>query len=225
MAQVTSELWKQLFEMDNTIKEYAFEINGVWYGAEAETTSSVSNDLYGEFGIGNANCAKLELSLFADEITKGATIKRFVRLRNGDTVSEWLPKGTFYTNRRAEDDGYWTIEAFDAMLKAEQEYLPATITEDWPRAMTAAVQDISTAIGVPVDARTYINPAYMLAMPVGYTMRQVLGHIAAAHGGNWIITDTEQFYLVPLLSIPAESNSLVTERGSAILIGGVRLIV
>ena len=225
MAQTTSELWKQLLEMDHTIIEYAHEINGVWYDADSETASSVSNDLFAEVGIGNANCAKLELNIFAEEIPKGAQIKRYIRLKNGDTVSEWLPKGTYYANRRANDDGYWTIEAFDAMLKTEQDFLPATITDTWPRAMTEVANDISTAIAVPIDARTYINPAYTLPMPVGYTMRQVLGHIAAAHGGNWIITANEELCLVPLLSAPAETSNLVTERGQSILFGGVRIIV
>lgn len=225
MAQTTSALWRELFETPGTTREYGFDISGVWYGTEAEVSNSVSNDLYGEFGFGNAACAKLTLEIYADNIPKGATIKRFIRLANGDLVSEWLPKGIFFTNRRAVDDGFWVVEAFDAMLKGEQTYLPDTIIDDWPKPMTDAVNECAERMGVTIDPRTVINPAYMLEMPVGYTVRQVLAHIAAAHGGNFIITDVGELYLVPLLSAPAESYNLVTERGSAITLGGVRLIV
>ena len=49
--------------------------------------------------------------------------------------------------------------------------------------------------------------------------------IAAAHGGNWHMSDAGRLRLVPLLSAPAESSLLVTEHGDAILFGGVRILV
>ena len=111
MAQTTSELWKSLWRMPNTEREYKFEINGVEYGPDQEVEHSYSNGLFEDFGIGNAYTASLKISLFADNIPKAATIKRYIRLKNGTQVSEWIPKGTFFTNRRSEDDSYWTLEA------------------------------------------------------------------------------------------------------------------
>lgn len=225
MAQATSAVWQSLLEMSGTLAEYRFTINGTEYSSDAEISHEVTNDLFEEFGIGGANCAMLNLEIIADNIPRGAEIKRAVRLVNGDTVSEWLPKGTFYTNRRICDGDYWRIEAYDAMRKADSDYLPDTITDDWPKPMAEAVAEIAAAMGVEIDSRTEIDPSYMLAMPVGYTKRQVLAHIAAAHGGNWIISDTGKLYLVPLLSFPAETRLLVTERGRSITLGGVRLVV
>ena len=124
-----------------------------------------------------------------------------MRLVNGDAVSEWLPKGTFYTNRRFCDGDYWRIEAYDAMRKADSNYLPDTVIDDWPKPMSEAVAEIAAAMGVEIDPRTNINPAYMLEMPVGYTRRQVLAHIAAAHGGNWIISDAGMLWLIPLTAV------------------------
>ena len=58
-----------------------------------------------------------------------------------------------------------------------------------------------------------------------YSIRQELQWIAAAHGGNWIITGEGKLLLVPLLSMPEETSRLVTEYGDAITLGGVKIRV
>lgn len=225
MAQQTSALWKQLIQERNTEKEYAFDINGVWYGPEAEVSHSVDNSLYESFGIGNAMSATLNMSLYAPDIPRGAVIKRYVRLVNGSRASEWLPKGVFFVNRRTVEDGYWTVEAYDAMLKADITWTPrAGFT--WPCTMEAAAQDIALSMDVELDERNVYLPYTMDAYPEGeYMRRDALRDIAAAHGGNWYMSDAGKLRLVPLISFPAETNLLVTEYGSAIVFGGVRILV
>lgn len=225
MAQTTSELWKTLFSMRNTVREYKFEINGVTYGPDSEVEHSVDSGLYENFGVGNAFNATLKLSLFTEDVEKGATIKRYVRLKNDSQVSEWIPKGIFFVNHRKFDAGYWDIEAYDAMLKAEQVFLSEGDVGGWPRPMPTVVQEICSRMGVDLDSRTTLNQSYMVEYPNDYTMREILGHIAAAHGGNWIVTDSGDLYLIPLVSIPDETNLLVTEHGDAITFGGVRILV
>lgn len=225
MAQATSELWKTLWRTPGTEQEYGFDINGVWYGPEQEVSHSVNAGLYEKFGFGNATIASLTLSLFADNIPRGATIKRFIRLRNGDQVSEWLPKGIFFTNRRSEDDGRWTVEAFDSMRKAEVIWDPDQ-SLSFPLSMPRAVQEFARIMGVEIDPRTSLNASYTIDYPANdYTIRDELRFIAAAHAGNWVITDVGKLLLVPLLSIPEETNYLVTEHGDAITFGGVRILV
>ena len=232
MAQTTSALWKALWRTKGTTWEYKFDIARTVYGPDVEVTHSVDSGLYEQFGIGNAATAKLNLSLFAENIPKSATIKRYIRLRNGDTVSEWLPKGVFFTNRRGEEDGYWTVEAFDAMRKAEQPWDPDQ-SLNFPLPMPAAVAEFARIMGVEIDPRTTLNPAYTIDYPTSdpdsetgdyYSIRQELQWIAAAHAGNWIITGDGKLLLVPLMSIPDETNYLVTEYGAAITIGGVRIL-
>ena len=225
MAQVTSELWKTLWRTPGTEREYGFDINGVWYGPEQEVSHSVNAGLYEKFGFGNATIASLTLSLFADNIPRGATIKRFIRLRNGEQVSEWLPKGIFYISRRSEDDGRWTVEAFDAMRKAEVIWDPDQ-SLSFPLSMPDAVKEFARIMGVEVDPRTKLNAAYTIDYPANdYTIRDELRFIAAAHAGNWVITDAGKLFLVPLMSEPEETNYLVTEHGDAITFGGVRILV
>ncbi len=225
MAQQTSDLWKSLLRDRNTEKEYAFDINGIWYGPEAEGSHSVEYSLFDSFGIGNAMSATLSLELYADEIPREAVIKRYVRLVNGSLSSEWLPKGVFFTNRRTNDDGYWTIEAYDAMLKADITWTPRKGFA-FPCTMQAAVEDIALSMGVELDERNVYQPYTMPAYPDGeYMRRDALCDIAAAHGGNWYMSDASKLRLIPLISFPAETNYLVTEHGDAILFGGVRILV
>lgn len=225
MAQQTSSLWKTLIRDRNTNREYAFDINGVWYGPEAEVDHSVSSSLFEDFGIGNAMSASLSMSLYAEEIPRGAVIKRYIRLTNGVQTSEWLSKGVFYTNRRTEDDGQWSIEAYDAMLKADITWTPRPGFA-FPCTMEAAAQDIAFSMGVELDERNAYRPYIMQEYPDGeYTRRNALEDIAAAHGGNWHISDAGKLRLVPLISFPSETSCLVTEHGAAILFGGTRILL
>ena len=235
MAQQTSELWKILWRTQNTRKEYAFDINGTWYGPDVEVSHSVDSGLYEENGIGNATAAKLTISLYADNIPRAATIKRFIRLVNGNQVSEWLPAGVFFANRRSVDDDYWTIEAFDVMRKAEVPWEPDQ-SLNFPLPMPAAVAEFACIMGCEVDPRTSLNLTYTIDYPTtdpdsdepvnnNYTIRHELQWIAAAHGGNWIVTSEGKLLLVPLLSMPEETHYLITERGDAITFGGVRILV
>lgn len=223
MAQATSELWKALVRSGNALREYAFDIGGVWYGPEAEVSHAVDGSLFEAFGVGNAMSATLNMSLYAGQIPRGAVIKRYVRLTDGGQTSEWLPKGVFFTNRRTNDDGLWTVEAYDAMLKADITWTPRP-GFTFPCTMEAAVRDIALSMEVELDERNVFQPYTMDAYPAGeYMRRDALRDIAAAHGGNWVISDAGRLRLVPLISFPVETGYLVTERGGAILFGGMKI--
>ena len=225
MGQSVSELWKTLWNMGNTEKEYAFKIAGVAYYKDKIVEHNADDALFEDFGIGNAYIASLKLGVYADDIPKGAKIERFVRLVNGDQVSEWIPKGVFYANRRADDDGFWTVEALDGMRKAEIVWEPRQ-TLNFPLSMISAVNEFARIMGVEVDDRTEINEAYTIDYPANdYTIRSILQFIAAANGGNFVMTDEGKLRLVPMLSAPEETSNLVTERGAVILIGGVAISV
>ena len=225
MGQAVSELWKTLWNMRNTRREYAFEINGVWYGPEQEVEHSADSSLFEDFGIGNAYVASLTLGLYASDIPRGAEIKRYVRLVNGEQISEWLPKGVFYANRRVEDDGYWSVSAMDSMRKAEIVWEPDQSLV-FPLSMSKAVTEFARIMGVELDERNEISSKYTIDYPANdYTIRNELEFIAAAHGGNFVMTEVGKLRLVPLISAPKETNHLVNERGAAIVIGGVLISV
>nr|DAR58150.1 MAG TPA: hypothetical protein [Caudoviricetes sp.] len=225
MGQTTSALWHDLLHKPGTEREFKFVINDVEYGKDAEVSHSVESQLFEEFGIGNACCATLKLAVIADNIPRAATIKRYLRLVNGTQATAWIPKGVFFTNKRSRDDDYWEVEAYDAMRKADVVWEPSN-SLTFPMSMPTAVNLFCQMMGVTLDKRTALNSAYTIDYPANdYTVRNELCFIAAAHGGNWIITDAGKLLLIPLLSMPTETNYLITEAGNAITFGGVRILV
>ena len=74
-----------------------------------------------------------------------------------------------------------------------------------------------------VDSRTYgfLTAGYEIALPVGYTMRETLAHIAGAYGGNFIITSENKLLFVPLYGLDPDvtGSYLADENGNALVLG------
>lgn len=65
--------------------------------------------------------------------------------------------------------------------------------------MPSAAAEMARLMGVELDPRTRLHAGYLIDYPANdYTLRDILRFIAAAHGGNWIITDQGRLLLVPL---------------------------
>lgn len=235
--QNTSDLYKSIRDNPLCSAETRATIAGVRYEQDRlsppETTGSLFPD--GKPSVGNCISRQLDLTILpAGTIPRMAEIKLETRLVIKDALtedilqaSEWIPKGTFYIDTRTQDWGTnaMTIHAYDAMLKAEQMFLTETTEDDWPKPMDEVVEEIAKRMGVTVDSRSVISHTMMVGFPLEYTMREILGYIAAAHAGNWIITDAGALRLIALNCIPAETSNLVDEDGYAITFGGVRIIV
>ena len=144
--------------------------------------------------------------------------------------SEWLPQGVFYIDTRevtANQDGLdvLTIHGYDAMLKTEQEYASNDVVGD--NYDTAYVRAIANAIGIEVDDRTWelMGTGYIVPIPLGYTMREILGFIAASYVGCFIMTDEGKLRLVSMTDLPAETNLLIDSVGDVILVGGDSILI
>lgn len=142
-----------------------------------------------------------------------------------ERVSEWIPQGVFYIDTREytqNDDelNLMTLHCYDAMLMTEQDY-PETDGVIYPARDVDIVNIIAGALGVSVDARTWeiMTDGYMISLPAGYTMREVLSNIAAMYCGNWVMNYDGELLLVALNGIPAETNYLVDEFGACITFG------
>lgn len=230
-----SDLWRQMLADPAHAVEAKLKIAGVEYGEDQIVRKSlmVYGGLYSTFGIGNCCARQIEFEIYPQgTIPRQAKIEVYVRLRLGEQVSEWIPKGVFFFSTRKTDriTGVLSVHGYDAMLKAEETWLDSSYdTETWPMPAATAVADIAARMGVAVDSRTVLDAAFPMQYPVDdegdMTMREALGRIAVANAGNWIITDEGKLLLVGLNSMPKETNYLVTETGSAITFGGVRILV
>ena len=207
--------------------EYLANIAGVDYDMTQLSNIRLRHPLFATFGIGSACSAQLNVSYYSDVVPAGLeSVKIYYRERGSS--EPWILRGTYIIAETTVRNDMVSLVAYDYMLKTETPYLinGGGDSGDWPRSMTTVVQEIADAIGVGVDSRTNIPSTYQQEYPIDYTMREVLCHIAAACGGNWIITPQNNLLLVPLAtSMPAETFNLITEDGSAILVGGVRIRV
>jgi len=200
--QTTSATWKALYAAGAPM-EARVEIGGTVY---AETSAPVISRaaMQDSLSVGNVVSAALLLSVRTGAtIARSAEVEISVRLNDGETASEWLPAGTFYISRRARDpvSGLLALECYDALLKANAVWTPSSGT--WPRSMSSVVTEFLTLLGVSLDSRTAIpsGAAFVVSEPAeGTTIRDVLGMIGQAGGGNWIITPENRLRLVPLVS-------------------------
>ena len=180
--------------------------------------------------IGNAVSSEISVKMMmpSTAIPRMGKMTLYERVCNATQQSEWLMQGVFFIDTRSEsnnDSSYktLTLHGYDAMLKAEQDY-PNT-NHAWPYLDTSVVAEIATAMGVSVDSRTnsFLTAGNMIDLPVGYTMRETLGHIAALYCGNFVISSDGKLLLVPLFGLDSDEwltgNYLADEDGNALTFG------
>lgn len=160
----------------------------------------------------------------AGAIPRMALVRPYVRVRNTTQVAEWIPQGLFYIDTREysqNDTGLniMKLHCYDAMLMTERDFPDGVGT--WPMVDTDVVSLVANELGVSVDQRTWdvMTEGYNISTPAGYTMREVLGNIAAMYCGNWVMTYDGNLLLVSLNSIPKETNYLVDNFGNTITFG------
>lgn len=219
------------------ITEGANAIINSYENARIVSATTKASMLESELTIGNCIAKKLHLVLanYAGMrvIPRMARIRMQYRLNDGVTQSDWYPKGTYWIDTRAEsDNGVLEINAYDAMLRAEQPFMQSGNQGQWPRSDYIVADQIATRISAPLDPRTaeIITHNYEIQYPGygegAYTCREVLSFIGQMYGGNWIITDENRLRLIILGDIPDDStNYLVTQNGDYITMGGDRIRV
>ncbi len=233
--QSTSELYRELMRDPMHSVETRVDIAGTTYDRrriiQCETSAQLIESA--ELLIGCCIARQLDLTIRpVGDIPRQAEIRLYARLASGLQVSEWIPRGVFFISRREEDavSGLLTLHAYDAMLKSGAVWLDSSYdTLNWPMPAQTAAEDITRRMGVELDPRTALDPAFPVQYPVDnagdMTMGEVLSRLAVANAGNWTITNAGKLLLVPLNSAPAETSYLVTEHGEAITFGGVRILV
>lgn len=226
--QTVSALYQQIMSGEH-YAERKINIAGTDYGEDTIVSLTTTGGLFadGTLSVGSAVSREINLSLWniSTTIPKMAKLIPYYRLSNGTQTSEWIQKGVYYIDTRSVDSGLLTIHGYDDMLKAEQIWTPEQSLE-FPMPMTQAANIIADIMGVEIDARTVLNSAYTVDYPANdYTLRDVLRYIAAAHGGNWIMSDAGELWLVGLNTLPPETNYLCDEDGDWITFGGDRILV
>lgn len=204
--------------------EYKADIAGVEYGMHDIKSANIEQPLFETLSVGNTCSAELTLSVWPiQEIPKGAKI---IPYRRESEEAPWKKLGEFFIDSRDEQGPFLELTAYDCMLKTEALWEPSQ-DKEFPMPMREAAEDIAQSIGTMLDSRCQFNSSYRVEIPLdGASKREVLGYIASAHAGNWIVTEEGKLLLVPLFSYtPLDTNYLVSEDGDAITFGGVRILI
>lgn len=229
--QETSALWKSMWATGQARLESKAYIDGTEYTQISDPVISRAA-LLNSLTVGNASSATCEFTVRTnDTIPKGAEVIVVQRLVDGDTVSEWLPAGTFYISHRSKDpiNGLLSLECYDGLLKtnvAMPTVIPWTdndgnfittdtgeilyVTLHYPASMKMLLDDILYTLGMELDPRTSIatGAQYVIeSVNSGTTVNDVLKQIAAANGGNWIMTPRNKLRLVPIVSASGAASA------------------
>lgn len=185
---------------------------------------------------GKAVSAEIHLKILKPygELPPMAQVIPYVRACDKDNKSEWIQQGVFFIDEREEtknDDGLevLTITGYDAIMQAGVEYEDSG-TLDWSGGTvldTEMVGEIAGQMGVSVDPRTWdiMTDAFQIPLPAGYTLREILGYIAGAYAGCFIMNDVGELRLVSISGLPRQTNLLIDQIGDYITFGGQRIML
>lgn len=165
----------------------------------------------GNFSIGNCSIQQLKISVASKAgvtVAKNAKAELFVRIAGEDGTTPWYSAGVFFiSGRRLLAGAKLEFDCLDRMAYADVSFLTdGEDADEYPMPMDEAMARIYTQLGTTLDARCTISHTLEIDYPNDMTMREVMGFIASAHGGNFCITEADKLRLV----IPNYTGSPVT---------------
>lgn len=208
--QSISNVFREYLRQRNREWLVKVDIAGEEYGSETivDFTVETSVSTGEELEIGTANISKLTLRLKKTiTVPPNARVVPYVALSlpeeyegnagvawqdNEDTwaeadylwngaMTEWLPMGEFFVDTREIVQGHiLELTCLDRLRFADIAYV-SSLT--YPTSMRAVWDEVCERAGLTYGNSVQINSSYRIeAGPAGYTCRQLLGYIAAAHG-------------------------------------------
>ncbi len=204
--------WDHLWAMDGTICEYEIRIGEDSYTGERDIeldSLKLQKPIFSaDKLIGNCPCFSMECCIRQGEriIPRGAVLKLFIRLVNKTEKTDYALLGTFKVyNRYKYPDGWVKLNCRDKMQMANQPYFQSEVQEgSWPQPMKSVLEYTTARVGIRLDPRSVIMEGadWQVTPPVGLSIRGVWSYIAAAHGGNFVITSEDTLLLVQPFANP-----------------------
>ena len=197
----TSALYKTLRQDPDSVYEVNIVRGQTVYGMNDIISASVHQSLIGERpgpSVGGTVSARCSITIREESVNwpRMASFEVRVRLCSADGLqtSEWLSLGVFLTDQRSKSKyGNLSIEAFDAMLMLDQywtDQIPqSSMPESWPITAAEAASLLVQATGIQLDSRDVLDDTVaFIGLDTLRTAREVWADIAAAQGGNAILT-------------------------------------
>lgn len=199
----TSELYKEIVADRFHKVECKLLIDGVEYSENDLVSIETENNLFAEEApsCGNAVSGTITAKLRTPNtvIRTKAKIELFARVTSGDLESEWIPKGVYFIDTREKqkakngEDTIIVLDGFDAILIGEQEYIPSG---GWPKSDAEVLEEMCWILGVECVWQPDKN--FPIQKPSGYSVREIIGYIAAMYGGSVTMDDSGKLKFVGL---------------------------
>lgn len=199
--------WETLLYDLNHKTEYRYIINGVEYTGEyVQGVPVIEKPMMLQPVIGRCCTGTFSITVRKIpnvSIPKAAPVSVYCRLVSDDAtiVTDWIPQGKFWITKRSGYGELITLTCRDNMILAGRTYTDKTAIVEWPAKMSDVFTEIVTLMNVDADPRTVIrtDAVYMVDYPNDdVLMSEILSMIAAAHGGNFIMTESGKIRLVPI---------------------------
>ena len=223
------EYWDELWGADGTRCSYQI-LNGseVYTGdddIEEESLILDKSAFTAAKPIGNTPCFTMECCLRQKEadIPKGAWLELQIRLQNSTQVTDWVSLGKFKVNKRVKyPDGWVKLSCRDRMQMANQLFIKDESVDvtTWPKPMSEVMSMSLEIMGITLDPSTTINEGegWVVSLPLGLSIRTIWSSVAAAHGGNFIITPQDTLKLIhPKVTEEANVEVELSEEGFELL--------
>ena len=199
----TSELYKEIVSDRFHKVECKLLIDGVEYGENKLVSIETENNLFAEEApsCGNAVSGTITAKLRTPNtvIRTKAKMELFSRVTSGELESEWIPKGVYFLDTREKqkakngEDTIIVLDGFDAILMGEQEYIPSG---EWPKSDAEVLDEMCWILGVECVWQPGKN--FPIQKPIGYSVREIIGYIAAMYGGSVTMDDSGKLKFVGL---------------------------
>ena len=204
--KTASSTYKMLRALSDSEYEIKIVQGNKTYELDKLKSVNVHQSLTGGKGvsIGGTNASECRITV-VEQSSNWARMAQFTlqfRICLGNTKSEWITFGTYYTDSRSEDRfGNLTIIGYDGMLLTEQYWtdkIPsASLPASFPITAKAFATMVQSAGLCTFEDLTQLDDSVaFIGLDTGSTIRDKLKDIAAVHGGNWQITPTGALKLV-----------------------------
>jgi len=165
-----------------------FDVKILMNGTEYNSNKVVEFELYesiveGEdYTIGAAVPTRLDLTIRTEDIfPSNAEIKPYIKLYGDGTSSEWMPLGVFYIDSRKYINDVWEFVCYDKLMLANQPWETSLML---PNTMDNVMNEICTILDIELASGLLIHSYDVPLTTQEFTIRQIIGYIAACHASN-----------------------------------------
>lgn len=159
------------------------DVAGTVYDTSAIVDFEFDNSLAEEFTLGTTTLSTLNIRLRTNNIIppNARIAPQLAMAYRDEQVTDWVALGEWYVDSRKEQNGVWMFECLDKLVFADVPYIPSLV---YPTTQQAVWNEICGRLGYVSDDTVTISPYPVPVAPTGYTMRQVMGFIAASNAAS-----------------------------------------